>query len=295
MEATPSFHLDILPQSPSSRVIEEHSPDRASIDGGHGQDGDEAVPGAVANIGTDQATGDRRQSKRYSGTKGLSGLRYSGSSDTIGNEELIDYLIAHKDTPVEPLGSSSVGDVRSQHLGTQHTEPADVTSSYSTPFPSRDVEKGEAGSKEHNQVSRDGEGQRQSQWENNVVGWDGPNDPQNPQNWNKSKKYTVTAIYSSVTFCTTFASSIFSTATMVTAKEYGVSSEVMTLGTSLFVFVGAHAQHHPYQSLTKITGIRRRPHNMGPPLRTVRSEVSSLRWIRHFRRLSSSHRGSPKR
>lgn len=33
-----------------------------------------------------------------------------------------------------------------------------------------------------------------------------------------------------MTFCLTFASSVFSTATMVTAKLYGVSNEVMTLG-----------------------------------------------------------------
>jgi hypothetical protein len=31
---------------------------------------------------------------------------------------------------------------------------------------------------------------------------------------------------------------VFSTATQVTAKEYGVSVEVTTLGTSLFVLVG---------------------------------------------------------
>jgi len=51
----------------------------------------------------------------------------------------------------------------------------------------------------------------------------------------KKKKYTVTIFYASLTFCLTFASSIFSTATMVTAKLFGVSNEVMTLGTSLFV------------------------------------------------------------
>ena len=71
----------------------------------------------------------------------------------------------------------------------------------------------------------------------NLIGWDGPNDPQNPQNWPKSKKYYVTIWYASMTFCLTFASSIFSTATHVTAKKYGVSDEVMVLGTSLFVLV----------------------------------------------------------
>lgn len=69
----------------------------------------------------------------------------------------------------------------------------------------------------------------------NVVGWDGPDDPENPMNWPLRKKYTTTVFYATLTFCLTFASSVFSTATMVTAKLFGVSNEVMVLGTSLFV------------------------------------------------------------
>lgn len=38
-----------------------------------------------------------------------------------------------------------------------------------------------------------------------------------------------------MTFCVTFASSVFSTAAVVTAEKFGVSEEVMILGTSLFV------------------------------------------------------------
>lgn len=99
-----------------------------------------------------------------------------------------------------------------------------------------DQEKGQAGPAgpdEHqaaSQATRDPSSQ-----ENNLVGWDGPDDPENPMNWSKRKKYTVTIFYASLTFCLTFASSVFSTATMVTAKLFGVSNEVMTLGTSLFV------------------------------------------------------------
>jgi hypothetical protein len=40
-----------------------------------------------------------------------------------------------------------------------------------------------------------------------------------------------------LTWVVTFASSIFSTAVRPAAKEFGVSTEVMTLGTSLFVLV----------------------------------------------------------
>ncbi|MCJ1316777.1 Citrinin biosynthesis cluster MFS transporter mrr1 [Xylographa vitiligo] len=69
----------------------------------------------------------------------------------------------------------------------------------------------------------------------NLVTWDGPDDPGNPMNWPLRKKILVTFTFSMTTFVITFSSSVFSTATQVTAIEFGVSEEVMTLGTSLFV------------------------------------------------------------
>ena len=71
----------------------------------------------------------------------------------------------------------------------------------------------------------------------NLVTWDGPDDPGNPMNWPLRKKILVTFTFSMTTFVITFSSSVFSTATQVTAIEFGVSEEVMTLGTSLFVLV----------------------------------------------------------
>lgn len=71
----------------------------------------------------------------------------------------------------------------------------------------------------------------------NLVTWNGPDDPGNPMNWPLSKKLAATITYSFLTFVITFASSVFSTATEVTAVEFGVSAEVMVLGTSLFVLV----------------------------------------------------------
>lgn len=69
----------------------------------------------------------------------------------------------------------------------------------------------------------------------NLVEWDGPNDPENPMNWPVSKKWRVTVSLGFMTFCVTFASSVFSNATVPVAEEFGVSTEVTTLGTSLFV------------------------------------------------------------
>ncbi|EED23207.1 bicyclomycin resistance protein, putative [Talaromyces stipitatus ATCC 10500] len=70
---------------------------------------------------------------------------------------------------------------------------------------------------------------------NHIVSWDGPDDPENPMNWPVWKKWIYTVALGSVTFTITFASSVFSTATVVTSMEFGVSEEVMVLATSLFV------------------------------------------------------------
>lgn len=100
-----------------------------------------------------------------------------------------------------------------------------------------DVEKGHAGpaGPDEHQAASQAAIIAKNQEDSSLVGWDGPNDKENPMNWSRRKKYTVTVFYSTMTFCLTFASSVFSTATMVTAKLFGVSNEVMTLGTSLFV------------------------------------------------------------
>ena len=71
----------------------------------------------------------------------------------------------------------------------------------------------------------------------NLIGWNGPEDPENPFNWPISKKCIVTGALASMTLVITFTSSVFSTATIVVAQEYGVSDEVTILGTSLFVLV----------------------------------------------------------
>ncbi|RKK12200.1 putative MFS-type transporter [Fusarium oxysporum f. sp. cepae] len=68
-----------------------------------------------------------------------------------------------------------------------------------------------------------------------IVGWNGPDDPDNPKNWPNRRKWMITVSLGMLTWVVTFASSIFSTATRPAAKEFGVSIEVMTLGTSLFV------------------------------------------------------------
>ncbi|KIM93298.1 hypothetical protein OIDMADRAFT_173323 [Oidiodendron maius Zn] len=69
----------------------------------------------------------------------------------------------------------------------------------------------------------------------NLIEWNGPDDPENPMNWSLRKKVLLTSTLAMMTFCVTFASSVFSNATVPVSKEYGVSTEVTTLGTSFFV------------------------------------------------------------
>ncbi|KAH0352987.1 MFS general substrate transporter, partial [Aureobasidium melanogenum] len=68
-----------------------------------------------------------------------------------------------------------------------------------------------------------------------IVTWDGENDPKSPKNMPELRKWMIVVSSGLMTFCVSFASSVFSTTTFVTAKLFGVSSEVMILGLSLYV------------------------------------------------------------
>jgi len=59
--------------------------------------------------------------------------------------------------------------------------------------------------------------------------------PTNSSRRPRSKKWATTFALGFVTFCVTFASSVFSPGTLATAQEFNVSDEVMVLGTALFV------------------------------------------------------------
>lgn len=93
----------------------------------------------------------------------------------------------------------------------------------------KDIEKQES---HHNKPS---EPQPQQQKDPNLVDWNGSDDPENPRNFTYWRKWRITASMGFMTLCITFASSVFSTATVATSLLFGVSTETMTLGTSLFV------------------------------------------------------------
>ena len=76
---------------------------------------------------------------------------------------------------------------------------------------------------------------RRQDEDTNIVRFYGLADPDNPMNWDLKYKSMITAILASMTFITTFTSAIFSTAVEPTSKVFHTSTEIMTLGTSLFL------------------------------------------------------------
>lgn len=78
-------------------------------------------------------------------------------------------------------------------------------------------------------------GEPQSQWPNNIVTWDGPEDPKNPMNWGMKKKIIITILLSSNTMVASFGSSSFSPTFGALAENYGISQEVAILTLSLYV------------------------------------------------------------
>jgi hypothetical protein len=66
-----------------------------------------------------------------------------------------------------------------------------------------------------------------------LVTWHGPDDKGNPQNLPLWRKWLVTMSVALYVLTTTFASSVFGAAVVVTAKEFGVSVETMVCYSSI--------------------------------------------------------------
>ncbi|KAM5358506.1 hypothetical protein ACJZ2D_015231 [Fusarium nematophilum] len=57
-----------------------------------------------------------------------------------------------------------------------------------------------------------------------VVSWDGPDDPENPQNWSADRKWLNIVLLSIMTFLTPFASSMFAPGVPQVMKEFGIDT-----------------------------------------------------------------------
>lgn len=69
-----------------------------------------------------------------------------------------------------------------------------------------------------------------------LVDFDGPDDPYHPLNWPMHKKVWTTGLYGLVTMTATWASSAYSAGTVQIAHEFQVGTQTATLGTTLFLF-----------------------------------------------------------
>jgi MFS transporter, DHA1 family, multidrug resistance protein len=76
-----------------------------------------------------------------------------------------------------------------------------------------------------------------SQYADDLVTFDGPDDPENPKNFPAARKWIITASMGMCTFVVTFSSSIFSVAVAPVMDEFGISRVVATLGVALFLLV----------------------------------------------------------
>lgn len=68
-----------------------------------------------------------------------------------------------------------------------------------------------------------------------LVDFDGPDDPYRPINWPTHKKVSTTLLYGLVTMTASWASSSYSAGTSQVASQFEVSTEVATLGTTIFL------------------------------------------------------------
>lgn len=101
--------------------------------------------------------------------------------------------------------------------------------------PKTDLEKGLSGAHIPMETDIRGETKLERDEDTNIIRFNEVADPGNPMNWSLKYKLMITAILASMTFITTFTSAIFSTAVEATSRKFQLSTEVMTLGTSLFL------------------------------------------------------------
>jgi DHA1 family multidrug resistance protein-like MFS transporter len=67
------------------------------------------------------------------------------------------------------------------------------------------------------------------------VTFDSVDDPANPKNWSYTRKVLITMLFGTTTMCSTFASSVFSSASPYISEEFHVGRQVTVLGISLFI------------------------------------------------------------
>lgn len=81
---------------------------------------------------------------------------------------------------------------------------------------------------------------RRSEKDVNLVAWDGPDDPENPKNWTRRRKWAATATISLFTFISPVSSSMIAPALMQIQSDFHISNP-STVGLALSIFLLAFA------------------------------------------------------
>ncbi|CAI7668988.1 unnamed protein product [Penicillium manginii] len=89
-----------------------------------------------------------------------------------------------------------------------------------------------------------------------LVGWDGQDDPQNPQNFSSAKKWTLLFLISAVTFVSPLASSMFSPAVSYVGKDLHIENETLLSFTVSVYLIGYVAGPLLLAPLSEIYGRR---------------------------------------
>lgn len=77
----------------------------------------------------------------------------------------------------------------------------------------------------------------------NLVGWNGPNDPENPKNWKSRRKWAAALVVSSFTFITPVASAIVAPAFNAIKSEFQVCCQFLFTYTILKMRSYANITH----------------------------------------------------
>ena len=139
--------------------------------------------------------------------------------ERIAYEEAHDADIPSNEGIVVPAQARSTDDAFVKKNSDHDAEKADERSSNSSAADNRDIEKAEpiATATEENQEVQDP----------NIVFWDGPDDPANPQNWSPGLKWGNVAVLSIITLLTPLASSMFAPGVPRVMADFDVSSQLL--------------------------------------------------------------------
>jgi hypothetical protein len=116
------------------------------------------------------------------------------------------------------------------------TTKSSPSSTPSTPSTSRGDDHDPMHSEEHIGSAAEKRSASKAPSSENLVDFDGPEDPYKPTNWPLAKKVITTLLYGLTTAGSTWASSVYAPATAQIAEEFGVSETVSILGLTLFLF-----------------------------------------------------------